>query len=326
MVVKRTVILGCGSALPETILTNQDLEHSVETSDAWIRQRTGIVQRHIAVSGETTSVLALRAARAALTHAGIGPEALDLILVATTTPDRTFPAVAVQVQEGLAMRHGAAFDLQAVCSGFLFGLATADAYLRAGVARHILLIGADTVSRLLDWTDRSTCVLFGDGAGAVVLGLEETDDSPKAGRGLLTCQIHSDGRYFEKLCTDGGVSGTQTVGHLTMQGREVFKAAVRLFSEVADSCFASVGLDFSALDWFIPHQANLRIIEASAERIGLPLEKVIRTVAEHGNTSAASIPLALDVAVRDQRVQRGNLLFFEAMGGGFTWGGALLRW
>lgn len=320
MSVKRTGVLGCGSYLPEKSLDNHTLSQMVDTSHEWIVQRTGIVRRHIAAQGETTADMAYRAAQRALKNAGLRPQDIDLVLVATTTPDLTFPAVAVQVQERLGMSNGAAFDIQAVCSGFLYALSTANAYLRAGLARHVLVIGADTLSRLLDWTDRTTCILFGDGAGAVVLGSTSLD------RGLLACHIRSDGAYQDCLRTTGGVSTTQTVGHLTMQGREVFKQAVRLFPAITKQCFTSAGLSYDEIDWFIPHQANLRIIKASAEKIGLPLHKVVLTIQDHGNTSAASIPLALDTAVQDGRIQRGHLLYLEALGGGFTWAGALLRW
>ncbi len=325
MTVSRSVVLGTGSYLPERILTNDELSRMVETSDEWIVQRTGIRRRHIAAAGELTSDLGTAAARQALANAGLGIENIDLIVVATATPDDTFPATAVTIQNKLGMTHGAAFDMQAVCSGFVYALTTADALLKSGAARRALVIGAETFSRILDWTDRSTCVLFGDGAGAVVLGLEEQPEGPE-GRGILKAQLRSDGRYRDKLFVDGGPSSTGTVGHLRMEGREVFRHAVGMISDVIEDVFAATGYSAADIDWFVPHQANIRIIDGSARKLGIPLEKVVRTVADHGNTSAASIPLALAVAVADGRIRRGDLVLLEAMGGGFTWGALLLRW
>jgi 3-oxoacyl-[acyl-carrier-protein] synthase-3 len=320
----RSVILGCGGYLPEKILTNDDLARTVDTSDEWIVQRTGIHARHIAAPGELTSDLGLQAARRALAAAGREPADIDLIVVATSTPDNTFPAAAVSVQAGLGIQHGAAFDLQAVCSGFVFGLATVDALLRTGAHRRALLIGAETFSRILDWSDRGTCVLFGDGAGAVVLEAQPVEQA--GDRGVLTTHLRSDGRYKAKLYVDGGPSSTQTVGHLRMEGREVFRHAVGMITDVIEDAFAATGYGPADIDWFVPHQANKRIIDASAHKLGIAPEKVVITVADHGNTSAASIPLALSVAAADGRIKRGDLVLLEAMGGGFTWGAALLRW
>ena len=321
----RSVILGCGAHLPARALSNADLAQMVDTSDDWIVQRTGIRQRHVAAEGEVTSDLGLAAARKALAAAGVTPDDIDLIILATATPDYTFPASAVQIQASLGMTHGAAFDLQAVCSGFVFALTTADAYIRAGNAKRVLVIGAETFSRILDWEDRGTCVLFGDGAGAVVVEGQPGTGSI-ADRGLLAAKLRSDGRHREKLFVDGGPSATQTTGHLRMQGREVFKHAVGMVVDVIEDVFARTGVTADDIDWFVPHQANQRIIDASAKKLGIPPEKVVMTVAEHGNTSAASIPLALDVAVRDGRIKPGDLVLLEAMGGGFTWGAALVRW
>jgi 3-oxoacyl-[acyl-carrier-protein] synthase-3 len=321
----RSVVLGAGGYLPEKIITNDDLAKMVDTSDAWIRQRTGIAQRHIAAEGELTSDLAVAAARMALANARLGIEDIDLIVVATSTPDNTFPAAAVTVQEKLGMTRGAAFDVQAVCSGFIYGLTTTDALIRAGQARKALVIGAETFSRLLDWTDRSTCVLFGDGAGALVLSAEEQPGNGKD-RGLLTAHLRSDGRHKEKLFVDGGPSSTRTVGHLRMEGREVFKYAISAIGDVIQDAFHATGFSPSDIDWFVPHQANVRIIDGSARKFGIPDEKVVKTVASHGNTSAASIPLALSVAAGDGRIKQGDLVLLESMGGGFTWGSAILRW
>jgi 3-oxoacyl-[acyl-carrier-protein] synthase III len=318
----RSVALGCGSYLPQQILTNAELATRLDTSDEWIVQRTGIRQRHIAAEGEFTSHLAINAARAALEHAGVDAQSIDLIVLATSTPDNTFPATAVAVQHGLGINHGAAFDLQAVCSGFVFALATADNFLRCGASKRALVIGAETFSRILDWNDRGTCVLFGDGAGAVVLEAQEQPGD----RGILTTHLRSDGRHKSKLYVDGGPSSTQTVGHLRMEGREVFKHAVGMITDVIVDAYNATGLSSEDLDWFIPHQANKRIIDASAHKLHIAPQKVVLTVDLHGNTSAASIPLALDVAVKDGRVEKGDLLLLEAMGGGFTWGSVLLRW
>jgi 3-oxoacyl-[acyl-carrier-protein] synthase III len=321
----RSVVLGCGSYLPERILTNAELATRIDTSDEWIVQRTGIRERHVAAEGEFTSHLAIKAARAALHHARLDAQAIDLIVLATSTPDNTFPATAVAVQEGLGINHGAAFDLQAVCSGFVFALATADNFLRAGTYKRALVIGAETFSRILDWNDRGTCVLFGDGAGAVVLEAQ-TELGKSSDRGVLTTHLRSDGRHKSKLYVDGGPSSTQTVGLLRMEGREVFKHAVGMITDVIVDAFNATGLTADDIDWFIPHQANKRIIDASAHKLHIAPQKVVLTVDLHGNTSAASIPLALAVAVKDGRVKKGDLLLFEAMGGGFTWGSALVRW
>jgi 3-oxoacyl-[acyl-carrier-protein] synthase III len=321
----RSVVLGCGSYLPERILTNAELAAKVDTSDEWIVQRTGIRQRHIAAEGEFTSHLAIKAAQAALADAGVDTQSIDLIVLATSTPDNTFPATAVAVQSALGINHGAAFDLQAVCSGFIFALATADNFLRSGAFKRALVIGAETFSRILDWSDRGTCVLFGDGAGAIVL-----DAQPQSGikpdRGVLTTHLRSDGRHKSKLYVDGGVSSTQTVGYLRMEGREVFKHAVGMITDVIVDAFKASGITADDIDWFVPHQANKRIIDASAHKLHIAPQKVVLTVDRHGNTSAASIPLALAVAVADGRVKKGDLVLLEAMGGGFTWGSALLRW
>ena len=321
----RSVVLGCGSYLPQRILTNAELAAKVDTSDEWIVQRTGIRQRHIAAEGEFTSHLAIKAAQAALADAGVDAQSIDLIVLATSTPDNTFPATAVAVQSALGINHGAAFDLQAVCSGFIFALATADNFLRSGAFKRALVIGAETFSRILDWNDRGTCVLFGDGAGAIVL-----DAQPQSGikpdRGVLTTHLRSDGRHKSKLYVDGGVSSTQTVGYLRMEGREVFKHAVGMITDVIVDAFKASGITADDIDWFVPHQANKQIIDASAHKLHIAPQKVVLTVDRHGNTSAASIPLALAVAVADGRVKKGDLVLLEAMGGGFTWGSALLRW
>jgi 3-oxoacyl-[acyl-carrier-protein] synthase-3 len=321
----RSAIIGCGSYTPEKVMKNSDFEGVVETSDEWIVQRTGIRERHIAADDETTADLGEMAARAALDDAGITVDDLDLIICATSTPNNTFPATAVEIQNRLGMHHGAAFDSQAVCSGFVFALTTADQYIKTGQAKRILVIGAETFSRLLDWSDRSTCVLFGDGAGAVVVeGVE--GEGTSADRGILTCHLRSDGAHKDKLYVDGGPSTTGTVGHLRMQGREVFRHAVGMITDVIEAAYAATGLSSADLDWFVPHQANRRIIDASARKLDIAEEKVVITVDRHGNTSAASIPLALCEAVRDGRIKRGDLVLLEAMGGGFTWGAILLRW
>jgi 3-oxoacyl-[acyl-carrier-protein] synthase III len=323
--VTRSVVLGCGSYLPSHILTNSDLALKVDTTDAWITQRTGIRERRIAAPGEMTSDLAIAAARAALDSGNIDPKSVDLIVLATSTPDNTFPATAVAVQHELGISHGAAFDLQAVCSGFVFGLATADNFLRSGSHKRALVIGAETFSRILDWNDRGTCVLFGDGAGAIVLEAQEQPGT-SSDRGVLTTHLRSDGRHKSKLYVDGGPSSTQTVGHLRMEGREVFKHAVGMITDVIVDAFNATGLTAEDLDWFVPHQANKRIIDASAHKLHIAPQKVVLTVDLHGNTSAASIPLALAVARKDGRIKRGDAVMLEAMGGGFTWGSALLRW
>ncbi len=325
MSVRRSVVLGCGSYLPNQVLTNADLARKVDTSDDWIVQRTGIHERRIAAPGELTSHMAVHAARAALAHAHLDAQTIDLIVLATSTPDNTFPATATAVQADLGITHGAAFDLQAVCSGFVFGLSTADALLRSGAFSRALVIGAETFSRLLDWTDRTTCVLFGDGAGAVVLEAQELHGT-REDRGVLTVKLRSDGRHKSKLYVDGGPSSTGTVGHLRMEGREVFRHAVAMITDVVEEAFKAAGYTVADIDWFVPHQANKRIIDGSAHKLGIPASKVVTTVDRHGNTSAASIPLALSDAVADRRIKRGDLLLLEAMGGGFTWGAALVRW
>lgn len=319
----RSIVLGCGSYLPEKVLTNDDLTKMVDTTDEWIVQRTGIRRRHIAADGQLTSDLATEAARRALDATGLQPADIDLIVLATTTPDYTFPATAVTVQNNLGIHHGAAFDVQAVCTGFVYALTTADALLKSGQARRALVIGAETLSRILDWNDRATCVLFGDGAGAIVL---EADDSAGNERGVQATRLRSDGQFRDKLYADGGVSATRTAGLLRMEGREVFKHAVGMITDVIEDCFSATGYSADDIDWFVPHQANIRIIDASAKKLGIASDKVVRTVQDHGNTSAASIPLALSVAVADGRIKRGDLVLLEAMGGGFTWGAALVRW
>jgi 3-oxoacyl-[acyl-carrier-protein] synthase III len=321
----RSVVLGCGSYLPSRVLSNAELSRMVDTSDEWITQRTGIRERHIAAKGETTADMALAAARAALAAAGVEAQSIDLIVLATSTPDNTFPATAVSVQAGLGLTQGAAFDLQAVCSGFVFGLATVDGLFKTGVFQRALVIGAETFSRILDWSDRSTCVLFGDGAGAVLLEAQR-ERGTREDRGILTSHLRSDGRYKSKLYVDGGPSSTQTVGHLRMEGRAVFKHAVAMITDVIEDAFKATGYSAGDIDWFVPHQANKRIIDDTARKLGIAPEKVVMTVDKHGNTSAASIPLALTVAVADGRIKRGNLVMLEAMGGGFTWGSTLLRW
>jgi 3-oxoacyl-[acyl-carrier-protein] synthase-3 len=323
----RSVVIGCGSYLPSRILTNAELAGKVDTSDEWIVQRTGIRERRIAAPGECTSDLAIAAARAALADGDIDPQSIDLIILATSTPDNTFPATAVSVQAGLGITKGAAFDLQAVCSGFVYALATADSMLKGGNFKRALIVGAETFSRILDWNDRTTCVLFGDGAGAVVLDAVPVNGSGSgAERGILTTHLRSDGRHKNKLYVDGGPSSTGTVGHLRMEGREVFKYAVAMITDVIVDSFAATGYTAADVDWFVPHQANKRIIEGSAQKLGIAPEKVVLTVDRHGNTSAASIPLALSVAVKDGRIKQGDLVLLEAMGGGFTWGAVLLRW
>lgn len=325
MSVVRCVAIGCGSYLPARVLTNNDLARMVDTSDDWITQRTGIRERHIAADNETTSDLALAAARAALADAKVDAQSIDLIVLATSTPDNTFPATAVAVQAALGITHGAAFDLQAVCSGFVYSLATVDGLLRAGAFRRALVIGAETYSRILDWKDRATCVLFGDGAGAFVVEAV-TQPGTHADRGLLATRLRSDGRHKTKLYVDGGPSSTGTVGKVRMEGRAVFKHAVAMISDVVFDVFKATGYTAADIDWFVPHQANKRIIDDSAHKLGIAPQKIVTTVDRHGNTSAASIPLAVAVAVADGRIKRGDLLLLEAMGGGFTWGAALLRW
>jgi len=319
---RRTIIRSVGSYLPARIMTNDDLSKIVDTTDEWIQQRTGIKQRHIAAEGENTSDLAAAAARKAMENAGIGIEDVDLIIVATTTPDMTFPATAAVVQQKLGMHHGAAFDIQAVCSGFVYAVATADSFLKNGLGKRALVIGAETASRLLDWNDRATCVLFGDGAGAAVMEMAK----PGEERGVLATALRSDGHHWNKLYVDGGVSSTKTVGHVRMEGKEVFKHAVGMITDVVYKVLEDTGHTIDDLDWFVPHQANKRIIDGAGIKLGLPPEKVVVTVDRHANTSAASVPLALHVAVADGRIKRGDLVMIEAMGGGFTWGASLIRW
>jgi 3-oxoacyl-[acyl-carrier-protein] synthase-3 len=311
--------------LPARIVTNAELAKTVDTSDEWIVQRTGIQQRHVAAQDELTSDMAIHAARAALANGHVDPQSIDLIVLATSTPDNTFPASAVTVQSGLGITRGAAFDLQAVCSGFVFAVATADSLLRTGPYKRALVIGSETFSRILDWSDRTTCVLFGDGAGAVVLEAQQQAGG-SADRGVLTTHLRSDGRHKSKLYVDGGPSTTQTAGHLRMEGRAVFKHAVAMITDVIEDAFRATGMTAANIDWFVPHQANQRIIDDSARKLGIVPEKVVSTVSIHGNTSAASIPLALNVAVKDGRIKKGDLVLLEAMGGGFTWGSALIRW
>jgi 3-oxoacyl-[acyl-carrier-protein] synthase III len=321
----RSCVCGVGAALPARVVPNSELTKLVDTSDQWIVQRTGIKQRYVAGEGETTATLATEAARAALARAELEPAEVDLIIVATSTPDHTFPAVATQVQAELGIVEGAAFDLQAVCSGFVYALVTADNFLRCGAHKRALVIGAETFSRILDWSDRATCVLFGDGAGAIALEARESDgrlDSP----GVIASRLRADGRHRAKLYVDGGPSTTKTVGHLRMEGKEVFRHAVAIVTDVVQGCLADAGVTADQIDWFVPHQANRRIIDASADKLGIARDKVIVTVDRHGNTSAASIPLALDVAVADGRIKPGDLVMIEALGGGFTWGAALIRW
>ncbi len=319
----RSVIIGTGSALPPRRVSNAELAEQVETSDEWIVERTGIRFRHIAGEGETTGTLAADAARAALAAAGRGAEEIDLIVLATATPDQTFPATATKVQAMLGIADCVAFDVAAVCSGFLYAVQVADSMLRAGVHKRALVIGAETFSRILDWEDRATCVLFGDGAGAIVL--EAQDSADEGGRGILATKLHADGRYNDLLYVDGGPSTTQTVGKLRMKGREVFRHAVVNLASVMEESLAAAGLSSADVDWVVPHQANARILDATARKLGLAAEKVVVTVDEHANTSAASVPLALDKAVRDGRIKPGALIVLEAMGGGFTWGAAVVR-
>lgn len=322
----RSAICGIGSALPRNKVPNSELEQIVETSDAWIVQRTGIRQRFIASEDETTVTLGTAAARQALKDAGLTIDDIDCIILATATPNHTFPASAVEIQQALGMTHGFAFDVQAVCSGFIYALTTGDLYIRGGMARRILVIGAETFSRIIDWNDRSTCVLFGDGAGAVVLEALPDQAGLNSDRGILATKLRSDGSHMSKLYVDGGPSTTQTTGHLRMEGREVFKHAVGMITDVIDDCFDATGITASDLNWFVPHQANKRIIDASAKKLGISDDKVVVTVDQHGNTSAASVPLALATAAHDGRIKRGDLVMLEAMGGGFTWGAILLRW
>lgn len=325
MTLFRSVVRGVGSYLPARTLTNAELADMVDTSDEWIVQRTGIRERHIAAKGEKTSDLAIAAAKAALAHAGMSADEIDLVVVATSTPDLTFPATATTVQAELGITRGAAFDLQAVCSGFVYAMSTADQYLRSGDFKCALVIGAETFSRILDWNDRTTCVLFGDGAGAVVLERTEQPGT-REDRGILISRLRSDGRHKSKLFVDGGPGSTGTVGHLRMEGKEVFRHAVGMITDVIEEAYAATGYSSEDIDWFVPHQANLRIIDGSARKLKIAPNKVVVTVDKHGNTSAASIPLALSTAVSDGRIKKGDLVLLEAMGGGFTWGSTLLRW
>ncbi|WP_375451757.1 beta-ketoacyl-ACP synthase III [uncultured Devosia sp.] len=321
----RSIIRGVGGYLPANRVTNDELAKRVDTSDEWIQQRTGIKQRHLAADGEFTSDLALNAALQALDRAKLTPGDIDLIIVATTTPDYTFPSTATIVQRKLGMHHGMAFDLQAVCSGFVFAVATADSYLKNGLAKRALVIGAETFSRLLDWNDRTTCVLFGDGAGAVVMEVEHVlDDAPE--RGVLASSLRSDGHYWDKLYTKGGPSTTLGMGFVHMEGKEVFRHAVGMITDVVRSVFETTGYGINDLDWFVPHQANKRIIDGAGNKLGIPAEKIVITVDSHANTSAASVPLALNEAFSDGRIKPGDLVMLEAMGGGFTWGASLIRW
>ncbi len=325
MSVTRSVVLGCGAFLPKKVLTNSDIAKLVDTTDEWVVERTGIRHRHVVSDGETTSDLAYAAAVQALDVSKVAVSELDLIVVATTTPDNTFPSVATRIQARLGMTRGAAFDVQAVCSGFIYGLSVADNFIKVGQAKTVLLIGAESMSRILDWTDRGTCVLFGDGAGAVVLRADEGKGTLED-RGVLNSKIYSDGRLNEILYVDGGPSTTGTVGHLRIHGREVFKHAVNNIAAAIMASIHEAGIDPADVDWFVPHQANQRILDGTARKLGIRPDRVISTIAEHGNTSAASVPLALATAVNDGRIKRGDLVLLEAMGGGLTWGAALVRW
>ena len=321
----RSVVQGCGAYLPDRVVTNDELAKKVDTSDEWIQQRTGIKQRHIAADGEFTSHLAIKAAQRALDDAGLKASDLDLIVLGTATPDETFPATATRVQSGLGMTRGAAFDVQAVCAGFIYGVSVADSMIRSGIASTALVIGAETFSRILDWNDRGTCVLFGDGAGAIVLRGEEGEGT-SADRGVLANALHSDGRQHDILYVDGGPSSTRTTGYLRMEGREVFKHAVVNMAAVVGEVLDQAGLQPKDIDWLVPHQANKRIIDSTGRKLGLAPERVVVTVDRHANTSAASIPLALDTAVKDGRIKRGDLLLLEGIGGGLAWGASLVRW
>ncbi|WP_295136309.1 beta-ketoacyl-ACP synthase III [uncultured Reyranella sp.] len=321
----RSVVQGCGSYLPERVVTNEELSRTVDTTDEWIRQRSGICQRHIAAEGEFTSHLAIKASQRALDHAGLNASDLDLIVLATATPDQTFPATATRVQAALGMTKGAAFDVQAVCAGFVYGVSVADSLIKSGLASTALVIGAETFSRILDWDDRGTCVLFGDGAGAIVLRGEQGAGTP-ADRGILANALHSDGRHHDLLYVDGGPSSTRTTGFLRMEGKEVFKHAVVNMATVVGEVLEKAGLEAKDVDWLVPHQANKRIIDGTGRKLGLPPERVVVTVDKHANTSAASIPLALDVAVKDGRIKKGDLLLLEGIGGGLSWGASLVRW
>lgn len=324
--IRRSILLGTGSALPKRVVTNAELAETVDTSDEWIVERTGIRARHIAGEGETTATLATDAARSALEVAGLAAQDIDLIILATATPDQTFPAAATKVQAALGIDDCVAFDVAAVCSGFLYAVTVADSMIRSGAANRALVIGSETFSRILDWEDRTTCVLFGDGAGAIVLGAEESGATdPATARGILASKLHADGRHNQLLYVDGGPSTTQTVGKLRMKGQEVFRHAVVNLAAVLTEVMGIAGLSATDIDWLVPHQANARILDATARKLKLPAERVIMTVDRHANTSAASVPLALDLAMRDGRIKAGDLVVLEAMGGGFTWGACVLR-
>ena len=325
MAVIRSVIRGVGAYLPERIMTNEDMSRIVDTTDEWITERTGIKQRHIAADGELTSDLGIAAAKQALVRAGIDSVDIDLVICATATPDRTFPATAVRIQAGLGITKGAAFDIQAVCSGFVYGLTTADALLKTGQFKRALVVGAETFSRILDWTDRGTCVLFGDGAGAVVLEAQPQHGT-REDRGIIATRIRSDGRFEDLLYVDGGPGSTKTVGHLRMNGREVFHHAVQKIYGVIEETLVATGYTADEIDLYVPHQANQRILDGIARKLGVDPKKIVITLAKHGNTSAASIPLALNQAFEEHRVKQGSLILMEAMGGGFTWGAVLVRW
>lgn len=325
MTLRRSTVAGIGHALPKRVVTNAELATKIDTTDEWIVERTGIRQRHIAGEGETTATLGTAAAQAALSHAGLKASDIDLVVLATATPDLTFPATATQVQAALGITQGAAFDVQAVCSGFVYALSIADKFLQSGSHQRALVIGSETFSRILDWNDRTTCVLFGDGAGAVILEAQNGTGA-QSDRGVLTSHLRADGRHKDKLFVDGGPSATMTTGHLRMEGKEVFRHAVTFLTETIEESLRATGLSPNDIDWFVPHQANRRIIEATAKKLGMGMDKVVLTVDRHGNTSAASIPLALATAVADGRIQKGQLVLIEAMGGGFTWGSALIRW
>jgi 3-oxoacyl-[acyl-carrier-protein] synthase-3 len=325
----RSVIRGCGAYLPDKVLTNEELSRLVDTTDDWITERTGIRERHIAAEGELTSDLGIAAAKRALQAADVDAKDIDLIILATSTPDQTFPATAVTIQAALGSTQGAAFDMQAVCSGFVYALTTADNFLKSGQHKRALVIGAETFSRILDWEDRTTCVLFGDGAGAVVLEAQRVNAKPGStgeDRGIIGSVLRSDGRYKNMLYVDGGPSSSKSVGHLRMQGREVFRFAVAAIAEVIDDTLKAYDLTPNDIDWFVPHQANKRILDGTAKKLGIPPQKIVMTLEKHGNTSAASIPLALDTAIKDGRLKKGDLVLMEAMGGGFTWGSVLARW
>jgi 3-oxoacyl-[acyl-carrier-protein] synthase-3 len=322
----RSVVAGCGAYLPQRVVTNEELSRRIDTSDKWIVERTGIRQRHLAADGELTSDLALPAAREALVNAGMEANDVDLVVLATATADETFPSTATRVQDGLGMGRGAAFDVNAACTGFVYALAVADNFLKAGQAETALVIGAETFSRILDWDDRNTCVLFGDGAGALVLRAQNQAAATIPARGVLSTHLHSDGSLHDLLYVDGGPSSTQTSGYVRMTGREVFRHAIEKFAEVMNEALEHNGLSIEDIDWLVPHQANQRIIDGIGRRIGLPLERIISTVERHANTSAASVPLALAEAVADGRIRKGDLVVLEAMGGGFTWGAGVVRW